>query len=193
MSWKMFVVVALTMGLPAAARAADPIVPPAVPLDIQVSGDFKPILVTHAVGTQNYICAPVPGGTTVEWLFIGPQATGSLGDVQALTHFLSKNPYEMNKLQATWQHSRDSSIVWAVRRAGSTDPNYVASDAIEWLLLEVTGAGAGPTGGTKLSRSRYIQRVHTEGGLKPPAAECTWATVNTRKFVNYEADYYFYE
>jgi hypothetical protein len=38
-----------------------------------------------------------------------------------------------------------------------------------------------------------IQRVHTVGGIKPPAAECTASTINTRRFVPYEADYYFYE
>jgi hypothetical protein len=34
--------------------------------------------------------------------------------------------------------------------------------------------------------------VNTVGGRKPPSAECTPATINTRRFVNYEADYYFY-
>jgi hypothetical protein len=127
-------------------------------------------------------------------LFIGPQATGVGIDVeQILTHFQSKNPFQGDVIHATWQHSRDSSAVWAKKYRGSSDPNFVAPDAIEWLLLEVTGTQVGPTGGVKLAGTRFIQRVNTVGGLKPPAAECTAATVNTRKLVSYEADYYFYQ
>ena len=38
-----------------------------------------------------------------------------------------------------------------------------------------------------------IQRINTQGGVKPPSTECTPATLNTRRFVPYEADYYFYK
>jgi hypothetical protein len=57
----------------------------------------------------------------------------------------------------------------------------------------MTGAQISPSGGQKLATTTLIQRVHTVGGVKPPAAECTASTINTRKFVSYEADYYFYE
>jgi hypothetical protein len=73
------------------------------------------------------------------------------------------------------------------------DSAYVAPDAIEWLLLEVTGPQVGPTGGVKLNAAVRIHRVNTVGGVKPPATDCTPATINTRKFVPYEADYYFYK
>jgi hypothetical protein len=181
----------LTIALNAAAQATDRITPPAVPEFIEVPAGFKPILKVHAVGTQNYICAPSPAGT--EWLFIGPQATGFDAGLQQLTHFLSKNLFESDELHATWQHSRDSSAVWAKKYRGSVDPNYVSPDAIEWLLLTVTGQQVGPTGGVKLATTTLIQRVNTVGGLKPPAAECTAATLNNRRLVPYEADYYFYE
>lgn len=184
-------IVAMTIALNGSAQAADPVTPPAVPEFIEVPAGFKPILKVHAVGTQNYICAPAAGG--VEWSFIGPQATGFDAGVQQLTHFQSKNPFENDELHATWQHSRDSSAVWAKKYRGSVDPNYVSPDAIEWLLLTVTGAQVGPTGGNKLSTTKLIQRVNTVGGLKPPAAECTAATLNNRRLVAYEADYYFYE
>jgi hypothetical protein len=152
------------------------------------------VLVGHAIGTQNYICGSAATPTGVDWLFIGPQATiFNPGDQQTLTHYLSRNPFQENAPHATWQHSRDSSLVWAARIAGSSDPSYVAPDAIDWLLLEMTGAHAGPTHGRKLAAIRYIQRVHTVGGVKPPAGECTVATVSSRRFVPYEADYYFYE
>jgi len=177
-----------------AASAQDRITPPSVPAEIELSSAYKVYFFGHAVGTQNYICAPAATASGVDWFFIGPQATlfDSTGE-QVITHFLSRNPLQSDALQATWQHSRDSSKVWARRLNGSVDPAYVASDAIEWLLLEVTGPKAGPTGGIKLNASVRIHRVNTVGGVKPPAAECTPATINTRRFVPYEADYYFYK
>ena len=98
---------------------------------------------------------------------------------------------QADAIQATWQHSKDSSLVWGRRQFGSTDINYVSPDAIEWLLLEVTGGVAGPTGGDKMLAADYIQRVNTVGG-KEPALACTAANLNQRQLVPYEADYVFY-
>ena len=195
MIWKTTArVLATVVALGSAAHATTRITPPAVPVLLEVDAAYKPFLVAHAIGTQNYICAPAATATGVAWLPIGPQATvfNAEGE-QALTHFLSKNPIEGDALHATWQHSRDTSVVWGKKRSGSSDPNYVAADAIEWLLLDVTGTQIGPSGGDKLAGTKFIQRVNTVGGMAPPAAECTPSTVNTRKFVAYEADYYFYE
>ena len=195
MAWKRIALASiLAVGLNGAAYAAGTLTPPAVPTDIEVPAGSKLILVGHAIGTQNYICAPAATATGLDWFFIGPQATlfGSDG-VQIATHFLSMNPAQSNALQATWQHSRDTSVVWAKKFRGSTDPAYVSPDAIEWLRLEMTGARVGPSGGLKLATTTIIQRVHTVGGIKPPAADCTASTINTRRFVPYEADYYFYE
>ena len=167
---------------------------PAVPTNLEVSLDYKLFLKVHAVGTQNYICAPAATATGVDWLFIGPQATlfdDSLRQVG--THYQSRNPQRNNAIQATWQDSGDTSAVWATRRDGSLDANYVAPGAIEWLLLDVTGQQVGPTAGNKLTPSLLIQRVNTVGGIKPPSADCTSATLNTRKLVSYQADYYFYK
>jgi hypothetical protein len=195
MSWKSTVLVAAaTIALGGTARGDDRIVPPSVPGEIEVQGGFEPFFVARAFGTQNFICAPAANTATgVDWLFIGPQATGFDDELeQVLTHFQSKNPLRGNALHATWQHSRDSSAVWAARVNGSLDANYVAPGAIEWLLLEVTGDQLGPNGGDKLAGSRFIQRVNTVGGMKPPSAECTPSIINTRRLVYYEADYYFY-
>jgi hypothetical protein len=195
MSWKTiaFIVVTLATALSGASRAAEQIVPPAVPAGLGAPAGYTPFLVGHAVGTQNYICAPAATPSGVDWLFVGPQATVFNADIeQILTHFQSRNPLQGDVIHATWQHSHDSSAVWAKKYAGSLDPNYVAPGAIEWLLLEVTGTQIGPTGGEKLARTAYIQRVNTLGGAKPSAAECTASTVNTRRLVSYEADYYFY-
>jgi hypothetical protein len=183
----------LSAALTPTLRAAGPVIPaPSVPVEIAVDAGFTPFLRVHAAGTQNFICAPANTASGVDWFFLGPQAT-LFDDVylQAGTHFLSKNVIQQNVLQATWQF-KDTSTIWATRLAGSTDSAYVAPDAIEWLLLGVTGDQAGPTGGGKLRPTRFIHRVNTVGGRKPPSAECTPATINTRRFVNYEADYYFY-
>lgn len=183
-----------TAAVPALVQTADRIVPPDVPLEIQVGDAYKVFLSGHAVGTQNYICAPAATASGFDWFFIGPQATvyDASGE-QMLTHFISRNPSRANALQATWQHSKDSSAVWATKMFGSTDSGWVAPDAIEWLLLERTGTQVGPTGGNKLADTLRIHRVNTVGGLKPPSTECTVSSVNTRRFVPYEADYYFYK
>jgi hypothetical protein len=180
------------VGSGASLIADQRITPPAVPGEIVISADVKPFFAAHAVGTQNYICAPAPGGG-LDWLFIGPQATIFDNDgEQVLTHFHSKNPFRNDLIQATWQHSRDTSAIWAIRSAGSLDAAYVAPGAIEWLLLDVSGAQVGPTGGDKLIGARFIHRVNTIGGMKPPTAECTPGAINNRRLVYYEADYYFY-
>jgi Protein of unknown function (DUF3455) len=184
---------ALTFALLGGAQATEKIIPPAVPIDIEVPAGFKPFFVGHAVGTQNFICVAAATPTGGEWWPIGPQATifDETGE-QTLTHYQSKNPIKNNNLHATWQHSHDTSQVWATRFSGSLDPNYVAPGAIEWLRLDVTGGQVGPTGGDKLSSALFIQRVNTVGGVKPPAADCTSGTLNNRRLVDYEADYYFY-
>jgi hypothetical protein len=175
------------------AAGVEKITRPAVPANLEVSPDYKLFLKVHAVGTQNYICVAAVTATGGDWLFIGPQATLFDDSLQQIgTHFQSRNPQRNNAIQAVWQHSRDTSAVWAARRDGSLDPDYVAPGAIEWLVLDVSGAQLGPATGDKLSRAAIIQRVNTVGGVKPPANECTPATLNTRRLVPYEADYYFY-
>lgn len=188
-------VVVLGSAMSASPRAAEQqqIVPPNVPAGLEVVGPYKPFLKAHAVGTQNFICAPAATPSGLDWLFIGPQATIFDDNVeQNLTHFQSKNPEKNDAIQATWQHSRDSSAVWATRHSGSLDPLYVAPNSIEWLLLDVSGVQFGPMGGDRLTRAAFIQRVNTLGGVKPASSECTIATINTRRLVAYEADYIFY-
>ena len=191
-------VASLTITLSGALQAQNQITPPAVPVEIEVPAGFKPFFAGHAIGTQNFICAPSPTASGLDWVFIGPQATIFNREAeQTLTHFHSKNPFEdgaaQAAIQATWQHSRDTSAVWAVKWKGSVDLTYVAPGAIEWLLLDVTGEQLGPAGGDKLTKAAYIHRVNTIGGVKPPSSECTPATLNHRRLVYYEADYFFYQ
>ena len=172
-------------------HASDDFIPPPVPASLQVPTGNRPFLLAHAIGTQNYICLPRTSGMGLTWTFTGPQATLFDDEVeQVLTHFLSPNPAESGVARATWQHSRDTSTVWALAIASSTDPDFVAPDAIPWLLLRVVGAAAGPTGGDKMSATTFIQRVNTVGGTAP-AGDCP--ALGARTLIPYGADYVFYK
>lgn len=164
--------------------------PPPVPAELEVPPGNRAFLLGEGIGTQNYVC--LPDG----WAFAGPQATlFNIRGRQNITHFLSPNPFEADTPRATWQHSRDSSIVWAQVVESSSDPVFVEPDAIPWLLLEVVGADTGPTFGRRLTRTTYIHRVFTTGGLAPitPCPDPQNGTpVGTRSFVPYTADYWFY-
>jgi hypothetical protein len=182
------VVVALTAGV---SRAEAQVIPPLVPANLEVPSGNTPFLVGHAVGTQNYVCLLRAGGFA--WTFFGPQAT--LFDDngrQLTTHFLSANPDENGTLRATWQHSQDTSAIWALAIANSTDPAYVLPSAIPWLLLRVVGTEAGPTGGAILSASTFVQRVNTSGGIAPADGCARAADIGKRALVPYTADYVFY-
>src|SRR5690606_26574275 len=132
----------------------------------------------HAEGTQNAVCLPSGGG--VAWTFIGPQATlfhtfrNGLRQQNA-THFLSANPVENGLPQATWQHSFDTSRVWARAIAASSDPVYVEAGAVPWLLLRTSGAATGPAGGSLLARTTFVHRLNTSGGVAPLTG-CSLAT-----------------
>ncbi|MCX6047954.1 MAG: DUF3455 domain-containing protein [Chloroflexi bacterium] len=167
--------------------------PPPVPANITVPAGNKLFFVGHAVGTQNYIC--LPAGTGVKFTLFTPQATLFNDREQATTHYFSPNPVEGGTIRATWQHSKDTSTVWGKVADGnsSTDPAFVATDAIPWLLVTAVGAQTGPTGGDKLTVTSFIQRLNTAGG-NAPATGCTGLTdVGNKGFVPYTADYFFYK
>jgi hypothetical protein len=165
--------------------------PPPVPDSIHVPAGHRLFLAGHAFGTQNYIC--LPSGASVGWTLFGPQATLFHNDArQVMTHFLSPNPDEAGTLRATWQHSVDTSAVWARAIASSSDPGFVAPGAIPWLLLEVVGVEGGPTGGSRLTATTYVHRLNTAGGIAPATGCSQSANVGSRIFVPYEADYFFY-
>jgi hypothetical protein len=165
---------------------------PRLPDEIKVPAGHRPFLLGHATGTQNYMCLPSDSGFA--WVFVGPQATlFNDAERQIITHFLSPNPEEEDTARATWQHSGDTSTVWATPIASYPESNAVKLKAIPWLLLAVVGADFGPTGGDRLTKATYIQRVHTSGGLAPSTG-CTQASeVRTRAFVPYTANYIFYK
>jgi hypothetical protein len=192
--------VALLAGMLAAPVAAQPgakgrlDVPP-VPVNLEIPYGHSVFLHGHALGTQNYICLATAAG--MAWAFIGPEAALFVtrhGDPvrQNLTHYLGATPFEVNVFRPVWQHSGDSSRIWGRVAASSSDPAYVDTGAIPWLLLEVAGAEAGPAGGEYLAQATFIHRLNTSGGSKP-ATGCTEPKeVGSLNFVPYRADYYFY-
>jgi hypothetical protein len=171
---------------------------PDVPANLEVPAGFVVYSKGQATGTQNYVCLPAAAGGVV-WRFVSPTATlfvPILGfQAQLASHFLSPNPDEGGVARATWQHSVDSSRVWAraLPEHVSTDPLFVEAGAIPWLLLDVVGTEAGPDGGTFLSQAAYIHRLNTSGGIAP-ATGCSQATdIGAVKLVPYTADYFFYK
>jgi hypothetical protein len=175
----------------APARPHAAMTEPDVPPKLEVRVGHRLYLIGHAIGTQNYVC--LPKGTAFAWTPFGPQATLFADDgSQLTTHFLSTNPVD-GVARATWQHSRDTSSVWAAAIETSDDPAYVEPGAVPWLLLEVKGTSAGPNAGERLASTTYIQRVHTSGGIAPETG-CTEAGhVGAKALVPYTTDYYFYK
>lgn len=187
----LFAIGAFALSLPRLANADD-VTPPRVPTDIQVPAGNKAFLEGHGVGTQNYVC--LPAGSGVAFTLITPQAT-LLDDEggQVTTHFFSPNPFESGTIRATWQHSQDTSTVWAlVIHSPSNDPSFVAQGAVPWLLLQKAGVQVGPTGGDTLTATSFIQRVNTSGGVAPSSGCDSPADIGRKAFVPYTADYFFY-
>lgn len=186
--------VAATVALPTLSRAhgrGHSIHPPPVPGDLEVPAGHRAFLEGHAVGTQNYAC--VPSGSGFAWALYTPQATLFSDEAQQLTtHFFSPNPFEVGTFRPAWQHSRDTSTIWAELVAPSSDAGFVAPGAIPWLLLHVVQNQDGPTGGRKLTATRYIHRVNTSGGKAPSTGCSVSADLGKKALVPYTADYIFY-
>jgi hypothetical protein len=174
------------------AAAMDDPAQPSVPANLVVTeAEGRPFKIGHAYGTQQYSC--LPSATGFAWLLYGPQAT--LFDDEAdqiMTHFLSPNPDENGTPRATWQHSRDTSSVWAMAVETSTDPLFVAPGAIAWLKLRVVGWQEGPNHGDKMMRTTFIQRVNTAGGIAPATGCSAASDVGKKALVPYTTDYVFY-
>ena len=198
--------VVFAVALPAHASK---VTPPPVPPNLKVENGSHAFLVGHAVGTQNYVCAP--SGSGVAYALFTPEATlFNDYEKQLITHYFSPNPSEPvpntntalvadGLIRATWQH-RDTSTVWAKVNlnddgsiGSSSDPAFVEQGAVAWLLLKVVGAEDGPTGGDTLSNNTtFIQRLNTSGGVAPSTGCASSADVGHQAFMPYTADYFFY-
>jgi hypothetical protein len=188
----------MVMGGAALAQTASVLKPPPVPDNLQPPEGNVLFLQGQAQGTQNYIC--LPSATGFSWTFFSPQATlfvgfktnGVLFRQQIITHFLSPNPAEGGTGRATWQSSFDTSAVWARAIGSSTDPNFVASGAIPWLLLQAVGTQRGPANGDILAHTTFVQRLNTGGGVAPSIGCSAAENVGATALVPYSADYFFY-
>ena len=193
-------IAAFTASSPQAAKPGAITPPPLPPGMAPVPAGNELFLGTHAVGTQNYVCKP--SGAGVAYVLFTPQATlfGADG-VQVITHFNSPNPDEPNTdpkvvapqgtIRATWQF-KDTSRVWA--KIHQPDGAVtVKQDAIAWLLLDAVGHQPGPTGGDKLMKTTFVQRLNTTGGLAPATGCSSLTDVGNTAFVPYTADYFFYK
>jgi hypothetical protein len=173
---------------------AQTVSPPPVPANIAVPDSSQAFFVGRGVGTQNYSCAPGKSLGRVAWTLFTPEAT-LFDDLrgQLTTHFFSPNPAEGGIVRATWEGSRDSSMVWAKVNASSTDPNFVNQDAVAWLLLQRVGGQAGPLGGDTFAGTTFIQRLNTVGGLAPSTGCDTPQDIGKKAFIPYTADYFFFK
>jgi len=187
--------IALAISL-AHAASAQSVAVPAVPAGLEVEAPNQAFLIGHAIGTQNYVCQPSSSLGRVAWTLFTPEATLFDDDkVQIITHYFSPNPAEAAKgvvVRATWQ-AFDTSLVWARATASSTDPAFVAKNAVAWVKLEAVGTQAGPTGGTTLSETTFVQRINTYGGVAPETGCDIPTDVGNKAFMPYTADYVFYK
>jgi hypothetical protein len=195
--------VAFAVSLP--AHAAGKVSPPPVPDNLKVDDGNHPFLVGHAIGTQNYVCAPSANG--VAYVLFTPAATlyNDDGD-QLITHFFSPNPdpSDPNKnaavvadgaIRATWVDSRDGSSVWAalhVNDQGVKGQFTPDKTAVAWLLLDKVGVEDGLTGGNILSKTTQVQRLSTTGGNPPDHGCDSPSDLGHTAFSHYTADYFFY-
>jgi hypothetical protein len=145
---------------------------PDVPDKIKAPASEEVVLQAHAAGSQIYVCQPGTDGTFA-WTLKAPEA--ELHDQQGAVigqHYAGP----------TWKDNDGSEVTGkAVARVDSPD-------SIPWLLVNATGH----SGEGVLSRVTSIQRIHTQGGLPPPAADCSSSKQNLEVKSNYTADYYFY-
>jgi Protein of unknown function (DUF3455) len=185
--------------------------PPTTPTLITPPAGNSAFLVGHAVGTQGYVCLPTGlGASTASWTVNNarPEATLFLSpggnNFQIVTHFLSPNENPKDPTlpvpfgSATWQSSFDSSRVWAQVLgmksipASSGEPTCPNTGSIPCLLLETVGSLEGPTGGTLLSQTSFIQRLNTNGGSAPTEGCVNSNDVGNQALVPYTADYFFF-
>jgi len=172
------------------------IIPPSVPPGLEIDAGNVPFLIGHGDGTQNYVCAPCDPATPncplgVKFTLFTPQATlfDDAGG-QLITHFFSPNPAEGGVIRVTWEDSRDSSRAFAKLIKGVT----VREDSVDWLKLDVknTGTLAGPSG-DRLTKTTFIQRVNTVGGVAPTVGCRVADDLGHQAFIHYTADYVFYK
>lgn len=147
---------------------------PEVPDAIKAPAGEQVVFVAHAAGSQIYTCGKGDDGKP-QWTLKAPEA--QLRDAKgALIGHHAAGP--------SWKHV-DGSAVTAKAVAKVPAPD---ASSIPWLLLTaVSHEGQGV-----FARVTSIQRVHTKGGLAPPAEKCDPSKPNAETWIPYSADYYFF-
>src|SRR3954447_16656125 len=159
------------LSLVAQVALAGPPSPTGVPDQIKGDDGNTVFLVGHGVVVQIYTC----NGSV--WSSAVPRA--SLYDDNGkliITHF--RGP--------TWQANDGSQAVGTVVNKVNLDRT-----AIDWVLLSTTTTPG--LDGDRLVDTTFIQRIHTAGGLTPPAADCNATAAGRVVEVPYTADYVFWK
>ena len=163
---------------------------PSVDPSIAVPADGGGLLLhTSATGSQDYTCMAVSldagpdadAATGHQWTFVGPEA--DLKDCTGTKvgqHIASDGGPTLPE----WITFADGTYVIA-KRVGGYTPD---AGAIPWLLLQKQSTSGSGT----LSKTTYVQRLNTTGGLSPSAGSCDQGAEGTTQKVPYTADYYFY-
>ena len=160
----------LISGVLATTASARPLAEPQVPPEIKVEAGHQLFDIGHALGVQIYAC----NGTA--WTFVAPRATLVTERLHVIHHFAGP----------TWQDLDGSSVVGQLVKPVTVDPK-----SIPWLLLSQKSTTPGKFG-NYLTKTSFIQRINTRGGLAPAASTCTAAANGVQREVPYTADYYFW-
>jgi len=151
---------------------AGPQLPPDVPGTINPDQAVnKVFLIAHATGVQIYTC----NGSV--WSSAVPRANLYGDNGQLIIHHFAG---------PSWQAKDGSTAVGTPLKAVTPD-----TSAIPWVLLSTTTT-PGPDG-DRLVDTTFIQRIHTVGGVTPPAADCNAAAAGKVVEVPYTADYVFWK
>ena len=169
-----FIAAAAALAVLQVAKAGPPS-PTDVPDSIQVdTAHNKVFLIGHATGVQIYTC----NGSV--WSSAVPRANLYGDNGQLIIHHF-KGP--------SWQANDGSTVVGKL----DAPPLIKNQDSVAWLRLSIASRTAGPDGGDRLLDTSFIQRIHTVGGIAPPAADCNAATAGQVVEQPYTADYIFWK
>jgi Protein of unknown function (DUF3455) len=147
---------------------------PEVPESLKAPAGEEVILTGHATGVQIYLCQAETEQKSA-WVLKAPEAELTDPAGKTIVHH-SAGP--------SWKHVDGSEVTGKmVAKQDAPKPG-----AIPWLLL----TAASHRGEGTLTRVTTIQRISTDGGLPPKAADCNSSTKGTESRSAYSADYYFY-
>jgi hypothetical protein len=172
--------VATVLGFAALAQAQTPAPTPSdIPASLQAPAGEQLILRAHATGWQIYTCGAGTDGKP-QWTLKGPDADLHDKKGAVIGH---------HDVGPSWKYKDGSQVIGkAVAHADAPDVKGKAAPSIAWLLLTAIGH----SGDGLFARVSSVQRLHTEGGQPPPAAECDPSKPSAAARSSYTADYYFY-